>query len=677
VTMLNKIDILLSERSLAKWVNMLLLAAILTGLSALVVSTHSVWSQWNLLLHVLSGGAFSLFVLPYFYFHFRRTLGFRRAGVLSSGLLLLLLFCFAAASGWHMVYYGQSEKLGWIFDVHLISSLSFVSILILHIFLHVKYLPIHRRKSELGVFPSITKGSGKWLLKINVSLQALVLIATLLYPTPLVPVASGPVVDNYEYSYGAHPFRPSQTEVSHRGFVAEEDIGNSFSCLNCHQEIGQQWIASMHQQAASDPAYVTNITLMVEKKGIAASRYCEGCHAPIALLSGQLSAGGKHGGISGTLANIQGISCMSCHGIQSLPHIKGVASYEFTPATRYLFANSKIPLLQVLHDQLLKMDPSQHKRDLGNPILKDPKVCASCHTQFMDKDMNDWGWVKMQDEYGAWAASPFSQHQAGNFASESYLRCQDCHMPLVSSNDPSANASGMVRAHHFPGANTFLPLMRGDSKQFEATKAFLQANKIRLQIDPPHRKDTIQSLQFIDESIRNSEEAPYFYYLGEMAKIEVIISNSGVGHNFPGGTIDINEVWVEFRVSDSAGDIVYNSGEIDIDGEVDPEAYFYRSMPVDRAGMLVWKHDLFNRVGEAFRRVIKAGESDIVKYQFVVPSWARSPLTVSARVRYRKLNNRYARWALKDKYFAIPAIDMAWDSLEIPVKISKEVTSHN
>lgn len=674
--MAHKIDVLSYERMLAKLVNMLLLAASITGTLSYLINEHTVWTQWNSLAHVLTSGAFSVFILPFFYCHFLRTLGFRRAGMLFSGFLLLILFIICAATGWYMTYFGQLEKYAWMLDVHLIVSISFIATLILHIFLHIHSFPKQRIKNTLGRFPSITEGFFRWSFYGNILIQAIIFIATLLYTTPLVPTVAKPATENYLLNYGEHPFRPSQTEVSHGGFVNKEQIGNSFSCIKCHQKIGQQWISSMHQQAASDPAYVTNISLLIDNKGISASRYCEGCHAPVALLTGELSPGGDHGGIEGSLANIEGVSCMSCHGIYALPHIKGVASFAFKPAKYYLFENSDNLLLSALHDFLLRIEPSQHKKDMGNAILKDPKVCAACHTQFMDKDMNAWGWIKMQDEYGAWAASQYSQHNEENFANERYVRCQDCHMPLVDANDPSANKNGKIRSHHFPGASTALPLLRGDKAQFNATKSFLQSNKIRLQIDRPHRNDAIQSLQFIDESLRESEEAPYFYYIGERANLQVVVTNTGVGHNFPAGTIDINEVWIDFSVTDAQGEFVYQSGKINTKNNVDPDAYFYRSIPVDRGGNHVWKHDLFNMVGASFKRFIKAGESDIVNYQFSIPAWVKSPLTVSATIRYRKLNNRYAKWALKDKYFKLPIIDMAWDSLQIPIKIRKLVESN-
>jgi hypothetical protein len=497
--------------------------------------------------------------------------------------------------------------------------------------------------------------------------------AAVIYQVTFEPYSTTAAVSDYEYSYGDHPFRPSQTETTTDTFVDQRQIANSHKCLNCHEDIGKQWMASVHQQAASDPTYVTNVSLLAKEKGISATRYCEGCHAPAALLTGELSPGGEHGGITTTVANHEGVSCMSCHGIDSLPHLKGVASYTFKPAKDYLFEQSTDPLLSRLHDLLLRVRPNQHKKDLGNPILKDPKICSSCHTQFMDKDMNNWGWIKMQDEYGAWLQSPFSKQHQEDFSNAAVNRCQDCHMPLVTSIDPSADENSKIRSHHFPGANTFLPLLRGDQEQLDATKSFLQSNKLRVSIETPNRKDAVQTLQALDENIRNFDEAPYYYYLGETASIATVITNQGVGHDFPGGTIDINQAWVEFLVMDAQGKLVYDSGLVDENNFVDPNAYFYRSLAVDRHGKLVWRHDLFNMVGESFKRVIKAGKSDIMHNSFEIPAWVKSPLTVTATLKYRKLNERYARWAMKDKYIKIPIIDMAWDSLTIPVKIRKEV----
>jgi hypothetical protein len=648
------------------------LACSLTGVATWLLGGHSAWIQWSVLFHLLTGVGLTLLVLIYCYLHFRRTIGVRRATVLISGLVSLPLLIAFLGSGWRMLLVGQRESEHWVYLTHVISSLALVSVVALHVILHFWLLPERRRKRENESAALLPSKLWTSVLAFNLAVQVVILVATAIYNASQPPPDTSPAVADYEYSYGPHPFRPSQTETSHDGFVEPREIAESHRCATCHPDVAAQWIASAHREAASDQAYVTNVSLLAEKKGISATRYCEGCHGPVALLTGELSPGGVHAGISGSLGNLEGVPCMGCHGIASLVHLKGVASYEFAPATEHLFARSDGWLPTRLHNWLLRVRPDQHRREVGRDLLSDPKVCAACHTQFMDKDMNGWGWVKMQDDYGAWLESPFSKQQEEDLANETSSRCQDCHMPLVQSNDPSADDEGMVRSHTFPGANTFLPILRGDHEHLEHTRSFLRSNRLRISIDPPSRADAVQDLRALDEELRDFEESPYYYYLEEEAQIRVAVSNHGVGHAFPGGTIDINEAWVEFLVMDASGEVVFESGGIDASNNVDPNAHFYRSLPIDRSGSLVWRHDLFNMVGESFRRVVPPGKSDLAEYKFRVPAWAKSPLTLSATLKYRKLNDRYARWALKDRYVEIPAIDMARDSLTIPLRIRRE-----
>ena len=666
-----------SERRLTPTATALTSACALTGISTYIFSDHSSWLQWSVLAHLLTGIGCTLALLPYLLIHLWRTVGVRRPAILISGLVSIPLLAAFLGSGWLLMLYGQEEHARWLYTLHVWTAFAFVAGAILHLLLHLRLLPERRRLSGDDPLPSVPAHTLRRLIAFNVIVQLGILGSSLIYGATLHPAKTTPAVADYEYSYGEHPFRPSQTETAGGHFIEASQIADSHRCISCHQDIGKQWFSSAHREAASDPAYVTNVSLLAEKKGISATRYCEGCHGPVALLAGELSPGGQHAGIAGTTANLEGIPCKGCHGIASLVHLKGVASYQFEPTTELLFSQSENPILMRLHDWLLRVRPDQHRQDMGKPLLADSKFCSVCHTQFMDADMNDWGWVKMQDEYGAWLKSPFSKHHEERFANVTSSRCQDCHMPLVDSDDPSADQYGRIRSHHFPGANTVLPLLRGDREHLAATVAFLQSSKLRLSIDMPSRPDALQTLQALDEGLRNFEEAPFFYYLGETATLRVVVSNQGVGHDFPGGTIDINEAWVELLVLDAEGGEIYTSGTLGENGDVDPEAHFYRSLAVDRTGSLVWRHDLFNMVGESFRRVIPAGSSDVVEYSFSVPSWVKSPLTVTATLNYRKLNDRYARWALKEQYVPIPIVDMAWDSLTIPVLTRKDVEELN
>lgn len=633
---------------------------------------HSVLSQISSLLHLAMGVMLSLILLPYLFVHFKRIYGIRRLLTFASGLAAAIIVLAMIISGWQILLSGSTQTNQLTMDIHVYSASLFVLISLLHVVIHFySYSPY--RKTQNDKLPTLSQ-SPKYIKYLGFAFTVLVCAIWLLNTLSAKPYTNQPVVEDYAYTYGEHPFRPSQTETNNSEFIDERAIANTQKCAQCHADIAQQWNSSAHKLAAADKAYVTNILLLEKNKGIEATRYCEGCHAPIALLTGQLSEGGLHGGISATAANKEGINCQSCHGISSLVHTKGVASYHFEINQPYLFETAPGDIFQSINRLAIKHNTAQHKKDMLSAVQTTSQVCASCHAQFIDKEINDWGWIKMQDEYSAWLDSPYAGNNDPQFAHSKQQRCQDCHMPMVASTDPSANKDGMVRDHRFVAANTMLPTLSGDKVMLEATESFLQANKVRVSIEPPHRKDaTINKMPTQSDTLEGVLQ-PFFYYKGEQAKINVIVANVGVGHNFPGGTIDINQAWVAFQARDADGNIIYSSGDIDDNGYLDKNAYQYRSIPVDRYGEHVWKHDLFNMVGKTTVNIIKAGQSDVVEFSFKVPYWVKGPISIATQVKYRKLNTRYAKWALQDEYQSLPITDMSRAQLQIPIRQNKKAT---
>ncbi len=624
-------------------------AAILTGLITYLIDSNAIELQWAVLFHLILGVLLSLALPPYLLVHFRRTVGLRRTRVLISGLLTILFSGGIIYTGWHILILGRRESEAWVYHAHIITSALLIVFVFIHLFWHVK-LPSRKRNRRIeALFPSILPATGKYVLKLNILLLLVIIIASISYRYLMQPSLGLSDIHQVELADSA----------DHR------QVASSSRCASCHGEISMQWLSSAHQQAASDPAYVASAAMISDEKGNNATGYCKTCHAPGEHLAGQMSLESQSSRVSEKVANQEGISCIGCHQSEAIEYQNN--------GSGYLFAQSDNPILMRIHDMLVRVKPDQHIRYSGNPLLRDSEFCSSCHTQLMVKGTNDRGIIEIQDEYSAWLKSPYSGPHESGLSNTLVEHCQDCHMQKISAVDPSSDRDGMVRSHHFPGANTFLPLIRGDRQKLEATRVFLRSNKMRLSIDKPNRKDALQTLQTLHENIRSFEETPYYFYLGEKADIQVVVSNRGVGHDFPGGTIDINQAWVEFLVLDAEGNTVYSSGEIDENNYVDPAAHFYRSLPVDHNGDLIWRHDLFNMVGESFRRVIKAGGSDIVSFSFEVPSWVKSPLTITSTLKYRKMNQRYAKWVLNGKDIEIPVVNVAWDSLDIPVKIRREV----
>jgi len=664
-------SLLASERKFSS--PLLALTAVLTvsGYATYGWSTHTVWAQWTYLLHTLVGIASVAVLIGYLIIHFRRTVGYRRPGIAFSGFLAALVFLAVTGSGIHVVLEGQREADRWIYQLHLVSATAMLCLLLAHIALHRLLLPAKRNRPGTERFPSITMKTWR-ATGVSVLVSAItVAIATAAYDFWPSPYRDEPAIKPYIYSYGEHPFRPSQTETSSGGFLDAKRVGGSRQCAACHGDIAVQWKSSIHAQAASDKTYQTNINLLSERRGMPATRYCEGCHAPVALLSGQLTDGGR----LDTVGHMQeGVGCLGCHGIDRIEHVKGVASYRFAPPSPYLFEGSEEWLATLVHNFVIRLQPKQHRADLARDVLATPELCATCHAQFMDKDFNGWGWVKMQDDYTAWLNGPYSGQTHQTYTNSALRRCQDCHFPPASGKDPSANREGMIKTHFNAGANTAIPWFTGDQQQLLRTIRFLQADRIRISLDKPNRPDATETLRHIDPKVAESRESPAYFYLGEQVAIKVAVTNAQVGHGFPGGTTDINEAWIHFMVNDSQGNRIYESGTLDAEGNVEPDAYFYKSTPIDRLGNDVWRHDLFNMVGDSFKRVIPPGGTDITSFSFRVPDWTKGPLTVTADLNYRKLNSRYAKWALKDQNIQLPIVVMATDSLTLTVKTKPEVT---
>lgn len=656
---------------LVLWV-LIVLSGALNSLSDFILPA---WLQINIVAHSVIGIILVIPAVFYVFNHFKRTSGIKRPFLIFTGLVISLLLLGLFSSGIWISINGQTRIYKWVDSIHSIFAYIAIALVVLHIL-------AHRLQKD-------TTGSKKKLLTIDTSnfkylyYPAILFLAFLLLThfsyTLFQSSASEPdnkaKIDSYEYAYGSHPFSPSETETASGSFIRTEEIAKSEQCGTCHQDIFNQWASSTHRHAASDPAYVKNINLLESKQGISATRYCEGCHAPVALLTGELTPGGKHGGIPDTPAHIEGVGCMGCHGIVDVKHTNGTASYIYEAKTEYLFEHATHPIPQRIRNMIIRLHPTQHKEMMGNEIINDPKLCASCHEQFMDKSMNNWGWVKMQSEYTNWLQSPFSGQNQENERHSSVYRCQDCHFEKVPGNDP-ASSTGMISSHRSLGANTILPLLAGDSEQLEATKRFLQSAKLRVNIEKPNRNDTLYSRQHIDQSARpnNNDNTPYFLYLTEDANIRVVVSNQFVGHSFPAGTTDLNQAWVHFEIKDASNSLVYENGFLAENLELDKNAHVYKTIPVDRNGKEIWKHDLFRMIGESYRNVIESGESDIVEYNFKVPSWAKSPLSVTATLRYRKFNQRYANWVFEGAVPVIPIIDMATDTITIPLK-TKPITS--
>jgi hypothetical protein len=463
--------------------------------------------------------------------------------------------------------------------------------------------------------------------------------------------------DDYNFLYGAaEPFAPSLARTSTGQAFDARSLGGSASCgtAGCHTQIVEEWAVSAHRYSAMDPAFRAIQQVMGQQNGAESTRYCGGCHDPISLFAGTKNLFQEE--LTNPIGMDEGVSCIACHAIVETD-VKGNAAYVITQPQRYMFELHDTRGSRLVRDFLIRAYPRHHIESLQHRRFKSPEFCAACHKQFIDEEINNVGWVQLQNQYDNWRTSRWN-HEGDPTRT---VECRECHMPLVASTDPargdrldynrSAN-DGRHRSHRFLGANQFIPLvldLPGAAEHVELTEQWLRG-----ELEIPEIASKWQSGPAVPIELIAPDAVP----AGREVRIAVVITNNKVGHDFPTGPLDIIQSWLELVVTDEAGNHVFSSGTTDDRHFIDSGSFMFKAEPVDQYGELIDRHNLWEMVGVRFRRALFPGYSDRAEFTFQhpvntasrhgrlpdqqqfsidIPAEA-SVLHVQARLQYRKFN---------------------------------------
>ncbi|MGE5233914.1 MAG: tetratricopeptide repeat protein, partial [Acidobacteriota bacterium] len=134
---------------------------------------------------------------------------------------------------------------------------------------------------------------------------------------------------------------------------------------------------------------------------------------------------------------------------------------------------------------------------------------------------------------------------------------------------------------------------------------------------------------------------------GSTARVDVVVRTRNIGHFFPAGTVDAFDVWLELRAADATGRIVFWSGRVEDGGKgpVERGAHFYRSYQLDGAGNAIDKRNAWQARSLLYVRLIPPGAADVAHFRLHVPPDAKGPLTLEARLNYRKFSYYYTQFA--------------------------------
>ncbi|HLG13691.1 MAG TPA: tetratricopeptide repeat protein [Blastocatellia bacterium] len=509
---------------------------------------------------------------------------------------------------------------------------------------------------------------------------------------------AGDSTDHYRLPFGSNPFAPSEVRTTTGSFISADKFIPASYCARCHADAHRQWQESPHRNSFREPFYKKNVELFIDQYGIEYTRHCEGCHNPVALVSGALTKGSK-------LArpfDEEGVTCTVCHSIERVTWLEGIGSYELRPPALLLDENGK-PWRGEVRDKTILANVDAHRRAMMKDFYKTPEFCAVCHKSALPREIENYKWRRAFSAYDEWQMSSHSNESPLPFYKKPRNTCQSCHMKPEEARSDLAATQGKIASHRWPASNTAIPHFYGFKDQEQAVIDFLKAGNLSVDIFtlkkgpayPTQREATdlitlrkgvaginlvngFTAISIIDAALYPGHLKPdetviapidkqaFTIEPDETVTVGVVISNRGVGHFFPTELRDFFEPWVEFKVEDRHGRSIYHSGFLKPNGAVDDRAHVFQSVQVTEEGQWVRRHNIWETRGKAYDNYIAPGRSELIRYQFTIPKQTAGGLRITARVLYRKFNRYFSDWAL-GKSLNYPVVEMAGKSVALNV----------
>jgi len=216
-------------------------------------------------------------------------------------------------------------------------------------------------------------------------------------------------------------------EAAEKGSFAYEDFERPETCRSCHNDFYQQWTQAMMSQAYThhwDEIEYFELAVphsRVDPDLIPAQHGCNGCHAPLAYLAGDVPPPRPE---EGSRAN-ESVSCDVCHTIRGF---EGEQPFNYN---------------YVSEPGRTKFGPkpgqeSPHHDTQQLEFITQTEFCGTCHNE--------------RSPHGAWVKATQIEWQEGPYAEEG-VRCHHCHMPDAIGRSAKMGAEGLVRQHLFHGAH--------------------------------------------------------------------------------------------------------------------------------------------------------------------------------------------------------------------------------
>ena len=314
------------------------------------------------------------------------------------------------------------------------------------------------------------------------------------------------------------------------------------STMMANSAIDPLWQAKVQAEIAANP----QLQSVIEDK-------CTSCHAPMGNTQAAYDGQSDYT-ISEMLENplgMDGGSCAVCHQIQDQDLGQGESfSGHFTiDDSRLIYGPFSNPVVGPM-TTMANYTPTM------SPHISDSELCATCHTLFtpyVNDDGEVAGEAPEQVPYLEWLNSDFP---------ELGIECQTCHMPVIEENivlsnrPPWLGSRNPLHTHEFVGGNVFMLKML---KNFRVELGVMASDA--------HFDSTIdRSMRLLErQSVRLNLTTDWNQSTDSLT-IEVNVENLS-GHKFP-TAYPSRRAWLELKIEDQSGNIVFHSGAWDENGEI-------------------------------------------------------------------------------------------------------------
>lgn len=645
-----------------RWTGIGFLALIVNAGYLAAFASPTIFYMSNVLLHVALGAALVL-ALPWL---------LRKSPDLAEGTYAALgFFLISFLGGAYITWKGSLLELRWLLWAHIGAGVVGVACLI------------------PWVWKKAAANGGGWLgFRAAFQCACVLLIGLPLamaayrqaFPEPSERITNAiqvPTDMNGEGGGPQSPFFPSSAKTNVGGVIPSNFFMDSAACGECHKEIYEQWKSSVHHFASfNNQFYRKAIEYMQDVEGPQPSKWCAGCHDHAVFFNGRFEHRIKEQ--IDTPEAQAGLACTSCHAITHVDSTMGNGGFTIEYPALHQLMTSKNRVVRTAVDFMTYLDPEPHRRTFLKVFMKEnaSAFCSACHKVHLDAPVNNYRWFRGFNDYDNWQASGFGEGARSFYYPPKGQTCTDCHMPLVPSTEPG-NRNGRIHSHNFAAANTAIPFVNEDRKQLEATEKFLTSGFITVDIfaaSPVDEKSGTPMVRRaaagpqVMSAIAAGEETDqagdtFIREVGKVAapldkanlqltpgsttRVDVVVRTRKIGHFFPGGTIDAFDIWVELKGVDATGKTVFWSGEVEDGGkgDVEPGAHFYRAYQLDAAGNPINKRNAWQSRSVLYARQIPPGAADTVHYLLRIPKDAVGPITLTAKLNYRKFSHYYTQFA--------------------------------